>query len=858
MKEAGLVITEILPISKQPKTEWVARVPVNFFSYEVLATKDPRPLLKDMATKMRNYLSEWDGLVRDYSGRTIDQIGSRGLPEQVRKSKEAFVDEIERFERGIKSLDDDEVRLAFQLMNMSFFVRNSKAEPENISWRSFQLAFIVSILPDILTREQNNSEELTRTMPATVLWLPTGAGKTEAFTGVILVQAFYDRIRGKDGGVSAVLKFPLRFLSMQQLERAVMAATAANKVLISRKGDIDASRRKRGLQRHEYDQFSVGYFVGSGGRPNDPNKVLDSGLSAIEEIRAGMKSADRFKFISVCPDCQIEGRGTNSIELKGDTNRNRIYHICKKCGREVPLYITDVEVFARLPTMVISTIDKWATISTIPESKTIFGIVRSRCPTHGYSCFDDKCMFLPRDKRCSSVNKMPALYDGPPSIMVQDELHMLGESLGALASQYETFLKNLAGTVGSVEGMSSKGQWKIIASTATIAGYERHMKSMYLKDSDIFPVKGPSASQSFYFSHNKEMAQRLIVGFVPHSMTHPNAVIKTLQYFHAFVKRFEQEPGKLAKDYPSMFARLTPTEESNLFKLVRTSLMYGIVKSETYQILNSVEDQIDPYLKSVGIKDGIKETADVTGDTDPQDNIELLQKMKDPSLPSNPEFIVATSSISHGVDIRQLNFMTFRGQPRSVAEYIQAMSRVGRKYQGIVFAIYNPNRERDASHYMLHNEFLSIADVLISPPAVDRFSRQAVDKSADGIIMGGMMFRERDKRLIRASEFVARQRDPKFLTGLKQFFISSYLPAGSESMVPDFDSFERYVSDTFDVKIRNAVNLFERGRGIWTPELFDCLQNLRKTDEEVDLFLTDPDVQERVSEIKRSSLVVKK
>ena len=45
--------------------------------------------------------------------------------------------------------------------------------------------------------------------------------------------------------------------------------------------------------------------------------------------------------------------------------------------------------------------------------------------------------------------------------------------------------------------------------------------------------------------------------------------------------------------------------------------------------------------------------------------------------------------VSHGVDVNRLNLMLFNGMPRSMAEYIQASSRVGRAHLGVVFMIFN-------------------------------------------------------------------------------------------------------------------------------------------------------------------------
>ena len=42
----------------------------------------------------------------------------------------------------------------------------------------------------------------------------TSGGKSEAYFGIVIFTAFWDRLNGKEFGVSALTKFPLRMLSI--------------------------------------------------------------------------------------------------------------------------------------------------------------------------------------------------------------------------------------------------------------------------------------------------------------------------------------------------------------------------------------------------------------------------------------------------------------------------------------------------------------------------------------------------------------------------------------------------------------------------------------------------------------------
>jgi hypothetical protein len=82
--------------------------------------------------------------------------------------------------------------------------------------------------------------------------------------------------------------------------------------------------------------------------------------------------------------------------------------------------------------------------------------------------------------------------------------------------------------------------------------------------------------------------------------------------------------------------------------------------------------------------------------------------------------------------------MVVTGQPKNMAEYIQASSRVGRSVDGpgLVLTIYQWNRPRDLAHYenfsYEHATFGNRVEGLTTTP----FSKRALDRGLTGVLVG--------------------------------------------------------------------------------------------------------------------------
>ena len=114
-------------------------------------------------------------------------------------------------------------------------------------------------MPTLFSMKQNaDRDELS----ASLLYFATGGGKSEAFFGLLIFNVFLDRLRGKHRGVTALVRYPLRLLTLQQARRLMRILAKAELVKIR--------RRVPGAP------FEIGFWVGSGNTPTRAAQGLRS------------------------------------------------------------------------------------------------------------------------------------------------------------------------------------------------------------------------------------------------------------------------------------------------------------------------------------------------------------------------------------------------------------------------------------------------------------------------------------------------------------------------------------------------------------------------------------------------------
>jgi hypothetical protein len=692
----SFVTTDVIEQS-QPRPEyWDATTgPTPDLSFHTLGS-DPLPSLSVLEHAMGAWADQFWGNA-ELNRRAQAEQWSSQMTEEAQRGSEAFDNERARLRRGLELLRNDaEFCRAFRLMNLSF----ERAVTTYKGWRPFQIGFLLTSLASIHSTTRVEESNWVDT-----LWFATGGGKTETYLGLLVMAAFLDRLRKKVVGITAWTRFPLRMLSLQQTQRFADIFAAAELV--------------RDEEKIKGAPFSVGFLVG----PATPNRISPDPQQGETNFR-DPNMPKQYRVLLTCPFCRAP-----DLRVGFSKERWRLYHYCgaENCPwgkRALPFYVVDEEIYRFLPTVVVGTLDKAANLGMQSSMRCFYAAPMGECPEEGhgftymrrgkspYGCLFPECSAKP-----NNLPQSKELF--APTIRLQDELHLLRDALGAVDSHYEALLDHLQGSHGT--------RSKVLASSATLHGFEQQASALYQRTGRVFPQPGPYTARSFWRVDSQRL-MRVFSGVAPRGVTIEFASDRTTEALQRAIRE--------ALDHPSVVARQAGVSLESIDSLVcyyGVDVIYGSTIRDVEAASRSFDVQIrlDP-LHHIRL----------TGHTPFEEVIGALDRLAtdcERPFAERLHLIAASSMLSHGVDVERLNVMVMLGLPLSTAEFIQTTSRVGRRYPALVMVLHKISRERDASVFRSFRPFIQHADRLIDPVPITRRSRRVLDQTFAGLFQGRLL-----------------------------------------------------------------------------------------------------------------------
>jgi helicase-like protein len=711
---------------------------------------------------------------------------------------------------------------AWRFMNQTFG-KFWKRKNKNVKqWRLFQLAFIVAQIPAIVSRldfwKDNpfayNAED---DREATLLYFSTGGGKSESFFGLLVYALAFDRLRGKGRGVTASVRYPLRLLTSQQAYRLAQVLAAAERV---RWEWQDAGLELEG------QGFEIGFWVGGNNTPNNPNM---RGVSEIPKLQQSwdelpLRRGDyavylkKWSRLPSCPFCNAslqgeDGKKRSTIGLRrfADGPDERLAHCCFNAACDwnkhhgassgphpLPIHIMDTDIYAHTPCVLLGTVDKLALVGqsarTIARVLGMFGYPAWHHPASGRlvsPTTKEQFRKGPQSQGCEPV--FPFYDDGAklfldpyPLLEIQDEAHLLDESLGTFSGLFETTFQHALRMLAPLHGnriASANGKMRlprIVAASATVTDPTRQIDQIYQRSAVLFPQPGPDLYESFYArlhaplssdairnasgnGEHRAPTRRRYVSLLTNGRTHTAATVAVLSRFHLTISRLMKAMiegddearwnvrREMAEALPDdvfcaghraalLNAGVDHGQIAGIINLNRIALLYVTNKKGGDNVKAALQDVVrrDHRLAGLGEFPGVK-TELITGAIDAGLISSIVTEAAAVPPPGTPmkvdqirdslRSVIATSAISHGVDVDEFNMMFFAGQPADIAEYIQASSRVGRTHVGTSILIPTPQQRRDRYVVEIHDIFHRFLERMIDAAPVERWAENAINRT---------------------------------------------------------------------------------------------------------------------------------
>jgi hypothetical protein len=307
----------------------------------------------------------------------------------------------------------------------------------------------------------------------------------------------------------------------------------------------------------------------------------------------------------------------------------------------------------------------------------------------------------------------------PPSLIVQDELHLINGPLGTISGVYEAALDTAIRKKGLQKGP------KYLAATATIQRAFEQVKALYGRDVLVFPPSGLDVEDSFFSKEDSTEPGRLYIGAMNNGLYSTiTTLVQASGACAQAVKRLDNGKANSVNDQLALDSYWTQVVYHNSRQeLGKTTTMLRDDVGVRLEILEADNAKRRPFDNieelSANLKGGeVRRALDNLSVNWPNEN--------------TIDALPCTNMISVGVDVSRLGLMIVKGQPKSTAEYIQASSRVGRDRKrppGIVLTLFSATRPRDRSHFETFQSYHQALYRLVEPATVTPFASPALDRT---------------------------------------------------------------------------------------------------------------------------------
>ena len=381
-------------------------------------------------------------------------------------------------------------------------------------------------------------------------------------------------------------------------------------------------------------------------------------------------------------------------------------HPCLSGRIPIPALTVDEQVYHRLPSVVIATVDKFARPPFEPRAGSLWGNITHHHPIWGYyrdgipphsGCSDGRLRYSYLSERVRPPSS--------PELVVQDELHLLEGPLGSLVGFYEIAVDLLAG-----------GRAKYVASSATVRNADYQVAMLFCRRVALFPPLGPCIEDRFFVRAGRlphpleECPGRVYLGVcAPGRGPHTPQVRIWSHLLHAT----RTPPHPRSGPYRTLVGYFNSIRElAGAKALYRQDVREWLAKLQSPLQLS--EDRV----------------AELWRNTPSQELPYILEWLSSDEDP--PDALFATSMFGTGVDIPRLSLMVVNGQPKSTSSYIQATGRVGRTKGALVVTFLRATRPRDLSHYESFCGYHLQLHRFVEPATVNPFSLDLVERFAGG------------------------------------------------------------------------------------------------------------------------------